>query len=351
MKKYCCATGTCDPACSTKQLTTKMCVRKAPDGTYRVTSNNNMNINGLTIKKFKSNCQNNELSKIDTPVPKLLNRFPKAVVNYTDDDNRPSTSSRAIIRKTTTMTSSVVPPKQINDNEQYVMSTVTMPIKYNKQNKSNSDEVLQDNDKLRKNQTLKITHQNKIMSRRNTLFVPKLQELAKEESYKLNTKPQNGTTIRRNSYFNSKLQEPTKNGCYTIPQSLLSSTEPLADTSSESISKQSLRSLESPPNGEDLFLIQKDPPRKQPSVPIMDPTQRRRKAALKPKRSFSEETKTFEHIEEHFNMPARPRQNIQLIESLARYRTIVKFILNHLDINQIDFNNDDYINLYKFNRG
>lgn len=319
-------TGTSDSSSSTKQQTTKMSVRKASDGTYRVTSNSDINTNVLTIKKFKSNNHNSELKKVEA----------LSFVS-SDEDNQPSTSSAAFKRKPATSTlSSLVVPKEMSDEEQFVMSSETMPIKQSQPDLQQKTIV---NEKEKRIST---------MLMRNTCFVHTPREPAKHENRLFKSRLQNGIIIRKNT---SLLPDHTS---YTIPQSLLTSSNvvrKVSASSNEGISNQSVSpQTTSPPNGEDLFMIQEDSNRNQGNVHMNKPGSSRRKSCLEPMDTFDEDT-PFEKIREPPNIPPRPRQNIQLIESLARYRTIVRFMLNHLEIHQIDFNNDDYINLYKFYRG
>lgn len=331
--------GACVPPCSTKQPTTKMCVRKAPDGTYRVTSNSSTNTNGLTIKKFKSNIQNSDNKQEATSLSRSFN-IPKSIVNPSDEDNQPSTSNAAYKRKTLPST---VPPKVIRNVFAYLPRTR----KEYRIPSSDSEETSLDNDKHRNKIILTTKQRNGTMIRRNTCFVPKPRVQGNLASDSIVAKNPNGITIRRNTLLMSNPQGQAKKANYLIPQSMLtSSTEHVVRKSSassnESFSNQSALTATSPANGEDLFLIQE-----QKSAPMNSSGSSRRKSSLEPMQTFSGDT----NFDEIFSMPPRPRQNIQLIESLARYRTIVKFMLNHLQINQIDFNNDDYINLYKFYRG
>lgn len=343
--------GACVPPCSTKHPTTKMCVRKAPDGTYRVTSNSSINTNGLTIKKFKSNIQNSDNREEATSLSRSFN-IPKSIVNPCDEDNQPSTSNAAYKRKTLPST---VPPKFISEEseDQFAEPRQKMRIKY-RIPKSESEEISLDNDKHRKKIILTTKQRNGTMIRRNTCFVPKPRVQGNLASDSIVAKNQNGITIRRNTFLMSDPQGQAKKANYTIPQSLLtSSTEHVVRKSSassnESFLNQSELTATSPANGEDLFLIQENYNQEQESA-MNSSGSSRRKTLLEPMKTLSGYTNVVK-IDEPFNMPQRPRQNIQLIESLARYRTIVRFILNHLQINQIDFNNDDYINLYKFYRG
>lgn len=309
--------GSRDLPCSSKQQAPKLCVRKSSDGTYRVTNNSAINTNVLAVKKFKSNIPNAELKKVEPPS-----------VDSSDEDNQPSTSDAAYKRKSATSTvTSNVPEIEISDDEQF---TTVVPIKKCKLDPENT--LQEDNQK-----------RNGIIFRRNTCFVPRPKLLLK-------SKQQNEITRRRNSCFMS--DDHTN---YTMPQSLIKSKKEdvvrkVSTLNSQDVSSKSDITITSPSNGDDLFMIQEDSNPNQRNVPMNNPGSSRRKSLLEPMDTFDEDTQ-FAKVKEPLDLPPRPRQNIQLIESLARYRTIVRFMLNRLEIQQIDFNNDDYINLYKMYRG
>ena len=53
----------------------------------------------------------------------------------------------------------------------------------------------------------------------------------------------------------------------------------------------------------------------------------------------------------HSVIPDRPQINYDLIDSLADYRVIARYLFNKLNVPPIDFDGtDDYINLYKLSR-
>ncbi|CAG9798853.1 unnamed protein product [Chironomus riparius] len=53
----------------------------------------------------------------------------------------------------------------------------------------------------------------------------------------------------------------------------------------------------------------------------------------------------------HSVIPDRPQINFDLIDALADYRVIARYLFNKLDVSPIDFDGtDDYINLYKLSR-
>lgn len=61
----------------------------------------------------------------------------------------------------------------------------------------------------------------------------------------------------------------------------------------------------------------------------------------------SEESQEYSH----YTIPERPQINFDLIDSLADYRVIARYLFNKLNIPHIDFDGtDDYINLYKLSR-
>jgi len=63
----------------------------------------------------------------------------------------------------------------------------------------------------------------------------------------------------------------------------------------------------------------------------------------------SESSENLNHT--HSVIPERPQINYDLIDSLADYRVIAKYLFNKLNVPTIDFDGtDDYINLYKLSR-
>ncbi|CAO1370451.1 unnamed protein product [Diamesa tonsa] len=317
-----------DMPSTSKQQAPKICVRKSSDGTYKVTpmSATNTNVISPLVKNSNSNIQNAEHRK-EGPL----------LVDSSEEDNQPCTSKTAMLRvykrkKATSTVTSDVPVNKISDDEQF---TSTVP----KQTKLDTGNTLQ-KDKVKR---------VGIMNRRNTCYVPFPKESETERVNEIvKPKRQNGITTRRNTCYMSDHNN------YTMPQNLVKPSKEdvrnVPASSSEVKSKQSGIKITSTSNEDDLFMIQDDFKPIQRKVPMNNSGSNRRKTFLEPIDTFDEDSH-IERIKESHDLPLRPRQNIQLIESLARYRTIVKFLLNRLEIQQIDFNNDDYINLYKIYRG
>ncbi|CAO1356467.1 unnamed protein product [Diamesa hyperborea] len=326
-----------DMPSTSKQQAPKICVRKSSDGTYKVStamSATNTNVISSLVKNSNSKIQNAEHKKVEP-----------LLVDSSDEDNQPCTSKTAMLRvykrkKATSTVTSDVPKNEIRDDEQFRSAVPT------KQSKLDTGNTLQ-KDKVKR---------VGIMNRRNTCYVP----FPKESETYVNVnvrervneivkpKRQNGITTRRNTCYMSDHNN------YTMPQNLVKPSKEdvrnVPASRSEVKSKQSGIKITSTSNEDDLFMIQDDSSSTKRKVPMNNSGSSKRKSFLEPIDTFDEDSH-LERIKESHDLPLRPRQNIQLIESLARYRTIVKFLLNRLEIQQIDFNNDDYINLYKIYRG
>lgn len=139
----------------------------------------------------------------------------------------------------------------------------------------------------------------------------------------------------------NKTPEPVK---YIIPQGMLASVTDKVQHIQEPSSSEGSPQHE---NDSDQFMFENDEDDKKPQA--TESSKSRRKATIIPKEDDDE--MLFE--EPPFEMPPRPQSNIELIANLAKYRVLVRNILEKLNVPQIDFNSadgDDYINIYKIYR-
>lgn len=140
--------------------------------------------------------------------------------------------------------------------------------------------------------------------------------------------------------------EPFK---YIIPQCMLmAQNDRLKIVDENSSSSNSSDNPESCENG-DLFVIDQDVDgQKSPPSPPSSVSNSRRKSSLVPLSTDDEPV-----FEEPFRMPSRPQTNVDLIDSLAKCRVLVRSMLKKLNMPQIDFSTtegDEYVNMYKMLR-